>query len=164
MNKIILADSQAIFRAGTAKVLAMDEDLRIIAQCTDLDRMHHAITTFPGSIVLFAASLRPDLTQLRILLESTGSRGIVIAENNETAGGYLQLGFRGVVFRRRRARKAASVRKADNGAASQCSHRVVAVRERVRGAEDHPNCPHAARFAGAARGPCCASQVAFPRR
>ncbi len=31
MNKIILADSQAIFRAGAAKVLAMDEDLRIIA-------------------------------------------------------------------------------------------------------------------------------------
>ena len=55
MNKIILADSQAIFRAGTAKVLAMDEDVRIIAQCTDLDRMNHAITTFPGSIVLFAA-------------------------------------------------------------------------------------------------------------
>ena len=47
MNKIILADSQAIFRAGTAKVLAMDEDLRIIAQCTDLERMYHAITTFP---------------------------------------------------------------------------------------------------------------------
>jgi DNA-binding NarL/FixJ family response regulator len=61
MNKIILADSQAIFRAGTAKVLAMDEDFRIIAQCTDLDRMKHAITTFPGSIVLFAASLRPDM-------------------------------------------------------------------------------------------------------
>ncbi len=99
MNKIILADSQAIFRAGTAKVLAMDEDLRIIAQCTDLDRMHHAITTFPGSIVLFAASLRPDLARLRILLETTGSRGIVIAENNETAGAYLQQGFRGVVFR-----------------------------------------------------------------
>ena len=57
MNKVILADSQAIFRAGTAKVLAMDEDLRIIAQCTDLDRMMHAITTFPGSIVVFAASL-----------------------------------------------------------------------------------------------------------
>lgn len=61
MNKIILADSQAIFRAGTAKVLAMNEELRIIAQCTDLDRMFHAITTFPGSIVLFASSLRPEL-------------------------------------------------------------------------------------------------------
>jgi DNA-binding NarL/FixJ family response regulator len=99
MNKIILADSQAIFRAGTAKVLAMDEDVRIIAQCTDLDRMHHAITTFPGSIVLFAASLRPDLVRLHSLLESVGSRGIVIAENNDMASAYIQQGFRGVVFR-----------------------------------------------------------------
>ncbi len=99
MNKIILADSQAIFRAGTAKVLATDEDMRIIAQCSDLDRMNHAMTTFPGSIVLFAASLKPDLTRLRMLLESTGSRGIVIAENDEQAGAYLHQGFRGVVFR-----------------------------------------------------------------
>jgi len=99
MNKIILADSQAIFRAGTAKVLAMDEELRIIAQCTDLDRLHHAITTFPGSIVLFAASLRPDLTRLHLLLETAGSRGIVIAENSEAANAYVQQGFRGVVFR-----------------------------------------------------------------
>ena len=66
MIKIILADSQAIFRAGTAKVLATDEDLRIIAQCADLDRMNHAINTFPGSIVVFAASLRPDLIRLRL--------------------------------------------------------------------------------------------------
>ena len=99
MNKIILADSQAIFRAGTAKVLAMDEDLRIIAQCTDLDRMHHAITTFPGSIVLFATSLHPDLNQLSTLLETMGSHGIVIAENNDSSAPYLQQGFRGVVYR-----------------------------------------------------------------
>jgi DNA-binding NarL/FixJ family response regulator len=99
MNKIILADSQAIFRAGTAKVLAMDDDLRIIAQCTDLERMYHAVTTFPSSIVLFAASLHPDFPRLRVMLESAGSRGIVIAENNDAAGSYLQQGFRGVVFR-----------------------------------------------------------------
>ena len=99
MSKIILADSQAIFRAGTAKVLARDEDLRIIAQCTDVDRMLHAIMTFPGSIVLFAAALRPDLSQLSTLLETTGSRGIVIAENNEPGAPYLRQGFRGVVYR-----------------------------------------------------------------
>jgi DNA-binding NarL/FixJ family response regulator len=99
MNKVILADPQAIFRAGTAKVLAMDEDLRIIAQCTDLERMYHAVSTFPGSIVLFAASLRPDLTRLQMLLETVGSRGIVISENNEMVGSYLQEGFHGVVFR-----------------------------------------------------------------
>ena len=77
----------------------MDEDLRIIAQCTDLERMMHAITTFPGSIVVFAASLRPDMIRLKAILDQSNSRGIVIAENNETANAYLQQGFRGVVFR-----------------------------------------------------------------
>jgi DNA-binding NarL/FixJ family response regulator len=99
MNKIILADSQAIFRAGTAKVLAMDEDFRIIARCADLERLMHAVTAFPGAIVLLASSLRPDLGRLRMLLASAGSRAVVIAENNESAGTYLQQGFRGVVFR-----------------------------------------------------------------
>jgi DNA-binding NarL/FixJ family response regulator len=115
MNKIILADSQAIFRAGTAKVLAMDEDLRIIAQCTDLDRMYHAVSTFPNAIVLFAASLRPDFIHLRMLIETAGSRGIVIAENDETAGPYLQQGFRGVVFR-----------NVTGPALAECVHRVAA--------------------------------------
>jgi DNA-binding NarL/FixJ family response regulator len=99
MNKIILADSQAIFRAGAAKVLAADVDLRVIAQCADLDRLYHAVATFPGVIVLCAASLRPDLGRLSMLLETMGSRGVVIAENNETARKYLHQGFRGVVFR-----------------------------------------------------------------
>jgi DNA-binding NarL/FixJ family response regulator len=115
MNKLILADSQAIFRAGTAKVLAMNEELRIIAQCTDLDRMYHAITTFPGSVVLFASSMRPDLTRLRMLLDTMGSRGIVIAENNEPASVYVQQGFRGVVFR-----------NVTGPALVECVHRVAA--------------------------------------
>lgn len=99
MHKIILADSQAIFRAGTAKVLAMDENIRIIAQCSDLDRMMHAVTTFPHSIVLFAAVLRPDFARLQSMIQSSSSHGIVIAENGENASTYLQQGFRGVVFR-----------------------------------------------------------------
>ena len=99
MNKVILADSQAIFRAGTAKVLALDEDLRIIAQCSDTERMMHAISTFPGAIIIFASALRPELSRMRVLLDSTGSRGIVIAENNESPAPYMQQGFRGVIFR-----------------------------------------------------------------
>jgi DNA-binding NarL/FixJ family response regulator len=115
MNKIILADSQAIFRAGTAKVLAMDEDFRIIAQCADLERMLHAIASFPSAIVLFASSLRPDMARLRMQLEGAGSRAIVIAENNESAGNYLQQGFRGVVFR-----------NVSGGSLVECVRRVAA--------------------------------------
>ena len=61
MNKIILADSQSIFRAGTAKVLALDDELRIIAQCSDTERMMHAVTTFPGAVLLFASALKPEM-------------------------------------------------------------------------------------------------------
>jgi DNA-binding NarL/FixJ family response regulator len=99
MNKVILADSQAIFRAGTAKVLATDDDFRIIAQCSDVERMMHAATTFPGSVVIFASVLKPELARLHVLLDTVGSRGIVIAENNEASGPYLQQGFSGVIFR-----------------------------------------------------------------
>ena len=99
MNKIILADSQAMFRAGTAKLLAMDGDFRIVGQGGDVERMMHTIATFPGAIVIFASSLHPDMGRLRTMLESAGSRAIVIAENNENAGAYLHQGFRGVLFR-----------------------------------------------------------------
>ena len=115
MKKIILADSQAIFRAGTAKVVAMDEDLRIIAQCTDVERMMHAITTFPGAIILFAASLKPDMARMRVLIEAAGSRGIVIAENHENPSTYVQMGFRGVVFR-----------NVTGQAMVECIHRIAA--------------------------------------
>ena len=50
MIKIILADNQAIFRAGTAKILAIEDDFRVIAQCADSDRMYQAIDAFPGGL------------------------------------------------------------------------------------------------------------------
>jgi DNA-binding NarL/FixJ family response regulator len=113
-NKIILADSQLVLRDCTARSLAVAEDMRIVAHCADLDGMYKAITDFPDSIVLFAASLQPDLTRMQILLETTGSRGIVIVEDNDTAEAYLELGFSGVVFR------------SDNGSALvNCVHRVA---------------------------------------
>jgi DNA-binding NarL/FixJ family response regulator len=114
-NRIILADPDAIFRAGAAKILAMDENMRIVAQCKNLDSMYQAIMTFPGAIVLCASSLKPDLSRLRMLLDATGSSGIVIAENNEMADHYLQQGLSGVVFR-----------SADELTLVNCVHRVAA--------------------------------------
>jgi hypothetical protein len=64
-----------------------------------LRRKHYVTVFFPGAVVLFASSLRPDMARLRLLLEGAGSRAIVIAENNESAGSYIHQGFRGVVFR-----------------------------------------------------------------
>ena len=99
MNKIILADNQAIFRAGTAKVLAMEDDFRIIAQCPDLDRLYHAVGTFRGAVVVFASSMRPDITRLMDSVRASASRPIVVAENNEPAQQFLSAGLQGVLYR-----------------------------------------------------------------
>ena len=61
MNRIILADNQAIFRAGAARVLVLEEDMRIVAQCEDGERLLAAIDTLRGSVLLVAGRLRVDL-------------------------------------------------------------------------------------------------------
>jgi DNA-binding NarL/FixJ family response regulator len=99
MNKIILADNQAIFRAGTAKVLAMEDDVRIIAQCPDCDRLYHAVETFRGSVVIFASALKPDFSFLMQRIRNSGSRAIVIAENNESSSQYTSAGVSGILYR-----------------------------------------------------------------
>lgn len=99
MKKIILADNQSIFRAGVAKTLALQDDIRIVAQCTDQERLTQAIGTFPCSIVIVASSLHPDMPSLIRAVRSCGSKLIVIAENMESLHTYASTGFDGVIFR-----------------------------------------------------------------
>jgi DNA-binding NarL/FixJ family response regulator len=99
MNKIILGDNQAIFRAGIAKVLASEEDFRVAAQCGDLARLILAVDTYRSSIAVFASALKPDVADLMTRVKAAGSRAIVIAENNEPSSTYTNLGVRGVVYR-----------------------------------------------------------------
>lgn len=99
MKKIILADNQSIFRAGVAKTLAVQDDIRIVAQCADNERLAHSVRTFRSSIVVFASSMQPDLPQLIQSARIAGSKLIVIAENTESLHTYAGHGFDGVVFR-----------------------------------------------------------------
>lgn len=99
MNKLILADNQAIFRAGTAKILAMEDDFRIIAQCADADRLLPALDTFRGSILLFASSLKLDPQSLVARVLAAGSHSIVIAENGEPVQPWFQAGVNGAAHR-----------------------------------------------------------------
>ena len=99
MNKVILADNQAIFRTGTAKVLSMEDDFRIIAQCPDAERLHSALTTFRSVTVLFGSTLRQDPNLLMQQITSMGSRGIGILENNESPQAFLNAQVHGLFFR-----------------------------------------------------------------
>ncbi len=99
MTKLILADVQPIYRAGIGRLLAAESDFRIVAQCSDLERTLHAITTFPESVVLIASSLRPDWQRVMMLLEAAQSRAIVILESAEVAEPFMKAGLSGVLYR-----------------------------------------------------------------
>lgn len=99
MLKIILADNQAIFRAGIAKVLAVEDDVRIVAQAQSVEQAMIAIEKFRGSVMIYAASFLPDTARLTALARDSGIQLVVIAENSELPEHYLNAGVLGMIFR-----------------------------------------------------------------
>ncbi len=99
MTKLILADVQPIYRAGITRLLSTESDFRIVAQCSDIERTLHAISTFPESVALLASSLRPDWPRVMLLLEAVRSRAIVILENAEDSEPFMKMGMQGVLYR-----------------------------------------------------------------
>lgn len=99
MNRIILADNQAIFRAGAARVLSLEDDMRIAAQCEDLAKLFASIDSLRGSIVLASFSLRPNLQDLLAHIRAAGSRVILVIENSERLTDDIASLFDGVLSR-----------------------------------------------------------------
>jgi DNA-binding NarL/FixJ family response regulator len=99
MLKIILADNQAIFRAGMAKVLAVEDDLRVVAQAQTPEQMFMALEKFRAALLVLAASFVPDLASVLEAANQAKTRLLVIAENGDEAAKYMKQGAHGVVYR-----------------------------------------------------------------
>jgi len=99
MLKIILADNQAIFRAGIAKVLAVEDDVRIVAQAQTVEQAMIAIDKFRGSVMIYAADFLPDAEQLAAQARESAIQLVVIAESNEQPDRYLRAGVLGLIYR-----------------------------------------------------------------
>jgi DNA-binding NarL/FixJ family response regulator len=99
MNRLILADNQAIFRAGAARVLALEDDMRIVAQCEDIEKLFAAIDGVRGAIVFAASSLRPDFSALLSRINALGSRVILVIENTEHITDEVAMLLDGIVCR-----------------------------------------------------------------
>src|SRR5580700_1508998 len=99
MHRIILADDQVIFRAGTARVLALEDDMRIIAQCEDAVRLIPTIKSFQSSIVIFSTGLNQDIAAVIAELNKAGSFGILVAEKGEQIPEKIAAQLGGIVGR-----------------------------------------------------------------
>jgi two-component system, NarL family, nitrate/nitrite response regulator NarL len=101
--RIILADSQAIYRVGIRKVFALEDDLRVVAQADSLENLRSAIGRYPTDIVLLEGGLLagtanaiPELIRLapdvKLIVQA------VSADENYTVELYRR-GVRGIVSR-----------------------------------------------------------------
>src|SRR5229473_5617263 len=55
--RIILADSQAIYRVGMKKVFALEDDIRVVAQVETLPNLYSALQRYPTDVVLLEGQL-----------------------------------------------------------------------------------------------------------
>jgi DNA-binding NarL/FixJ family response regulator len=101
--RIILADSQAIYRVGIRKVFALEDDLRVVAQADTLENLRGAIERYPSDIVLLEGSLLagtanviPDL--LRVAPDVKLIVQAVAADESYTVELYRR-GVRGIISR-----------------------------------------------------------------
>ena len=99
MNRIILADNQAIFRAGAARILAFEDDVRLVAQCEDQAKMLSAVEVYRGSILIVSSSLKTDLPTLLARTQPVETKVILVAENNEQVADEIAVLLDGIVSR-----------------------------------------------------------------
>jgi DNA-binding NarL/FixJ family response regulator len=55
--RVILADSQAIYRVGMKKVFALEDDIRVVAQAETLSNLHTALQRYPTDVVVLEGQL-----------------------------------------------------------------------------------------------------------
>ena len=99
MNRVILADNQGVFRTGLAKLLSMEDDFRIIAQCPDMECLQTALATFREATIIFSSSLKQDPGPLMQQICSLGDRGFAVLENGEAPEAYVAAHVHGICFR-----------------------------------------------------------------
>jgi len=80
--RVIVADSQAIFRAGLRKIFAVEDDIRVVGQAETLDQAVAAAKKFSAEILIFEAALaeRPADSVQEILKQAQGLRVVVVTE------------------------------------------------------------------------------------
>jgi len=99
MINVIIADHQAIFRAGVAKVLAVEDDIRIVGQPQSQEQMLNALEHLRAHVLLVSASFLPLFSEIAQLTAGQNTKILVLAEVTDAAAGFIAMGVQGVVYR-----------------------------------------------------------------
>ena len=80
MLKLILADNQAIFRAGIAKVLAVEDEMRIVAQAQTTEQMIMALDKFRAAVLIIAGGFHSDFNAVLSAANKSKTRVVILAD------------------------------------------------------------------------------------
>jgi len=58
--RVIVADTQAIFRAGLRKIFALEDDIRVVGQAETLSQTMSAAKKFSADVLIFESALSPN--------------------------------------------------------------------------------------------------------
>jgi DNA-binding NarL/FixJ family response regulator len=95
--RVILADTQAIFRAGLRKVFALEDDIRVVGQAETLVQTQSAVAKFSADVLIFEAALTPNPVEAVInLLRQHPSLRMVVVTPGADEDLTLELFRRGV--------------------------------------------------------------------
>lgn len=101
--RVIVADSQAIFRAGLRKIFALEDDIRIAGQSETFEQTLSAVKKFDAEILIFEATLaeRPVEALHEILSEAPTLRVVFVTEtpNQELTLELFRRGAHSVISR-----------------------------------------------------------------
>ena len=101
--RVVLADSQAIYRVGMRKVFAIEDDIRVVAQVETLTNLYGALQRFPTDVVVLEGQLIAGTTDAipELVRAAPDAKLIVqVVESDETNTVELyRRGVRGVVPR-----------------------------------------------------------------
>jgi two-component system, NarL family, nitrate/nitrite response regulator NarL len=102
--KIILADSEAIFRVGMAKIFAAESGLEVVAQTESLPQTLNVVATTPANVILFETGLSPTPAEAvseiaRCALPDVKLVLVTQRVGEEETVDYLRRGVQGILTR-----------------------------------------------------------------
>src|SRR6266513_652159 len=101
--RVIVADTQAIFRAGLRKVFALEDDVRVVGQAETLAQTQSAIKKFSSDVLIFEAALAQNPVEaIADLLRQNPQLRIVVvipSSSEELTLDLFRRGAHGIVSR-----------------------------------------------------------------